>query len=354
MIAERRIPQAMLLTGPRGVGKLPLALALAKRILCDNATDFQPCSTCQSCLLADRLEHPDLHLIFPYIKRDNNTVSQMFVREFRTELLHNPYLTYDDWYVAMGESKMAQIFAQESDEIINAVNTHPFLSRTKVMLIWMAELMNETCANKILKILEEPPLDTVFILISYDPERLLQTIRSRCLRIEIPVISQDEMADAIRRRYDVDDAQLRYMVRAANGSWSALQQVISQTENAKLCFDLFVEMMRMAWSLDVPKMRDFSTRISKLGRNTQLQFLANTQRLLRENFICHVGMSDLSYMSTDEAQFASRFSRFIGERNILPIYDLFALAERQITQNVNTEIVIFHTIIKLYIYLHKA
>ncbi|MCQ2344916.1 MAG: DNA polymerase III subunit delta [Paludibacteraceae bacterium] len=355
MIMERRVPHAMLLTGGKGVGKLPLALALGKRILCENAEGFESCSSCQSCLLADRLEHPDLHLIFPVIKLSESvTTCRYFTKEFRSAVLGNPYLSIEDWMATLSsENKRGQIYAQESEEIIENVYAHPYQGKMKVFVIWMAELMNEVCANKILKILEEPPLDTVFILVSDEPEKMLQTIRSRCLRVEIPTIGQDEMAEAIQNRYEVEDDQLRYMVKAANGSWNQLLQVVSQTENARLCFELFVEMMRIAWQFDMVKTREFSGRVGKMSRNFQLEFLANAQRLLRENFICHIGMDNLSYMNREESLFAAKFSQFIGEKNVLDIYELFALAERQIAQNVNSEIIIFHSIIKLYIYLHK-
>lgn len=354
MIVERRVPHAMLFTGAKGVGKLALALALGKRILCGEADGPDSCGKCQNCLLADRLEHPDLHLVFPVIKLSESvTTSRYFTKEFRQEVLRNPYLTFEEWMATFGENKRGQIYAQESDDIIENVYAHPFQSKMKVFVIWMAELMNESCANKILKVLEEPPLDTVFLMVSDEPEKMLQTIRSRCLRVEVPVITQEEMAEAIRSRYEVQSDQLRYMVKAANGSWSQLLQVVSQTENAKLCFDLFVEMMRIAWQFDMVKTREFSSRVAKLSRNVQLEFLVNAQRLLRENFICHIGMANISYMNSAENQFASKFSQFIGERNVLDIYELFALAERQIAQNVNSEIIFFHSIIKLYIYLHK-
>lgn len=358
MIVERRVPHAVLMTGAKGVGKLSLALALSKRILCDKTTGFDSCNACQSCLLADRLEHPDLHLVFPVIKLSESVnTCKHFTKEFRDAVLKDPYISVEEWMnvlnVLYNEKKRGLIYAEESDDIIEIVYSRPFLSKFKVVVIWMAELMNEVCANKILKVLEEPPHDTVFILVSNEPEGVLQTIRSRCLRIEIPIISQEEMGEAIRQRYDVDDRQLRYMVEAANGSWSQLQQVVSQTENSKLCFDLFVEMMRIAWLFDMSKTRDFSIKVSKLNRNLQLEFLANAQRLLRENFICHIGMQNISYMNAEEQQFAQRFSQFISEKNVLDIYELFALAERQIAQNVNSEIIFFHSIVKLYIYLHK-
>lgn len=355
MVDEHRVPHALLLGGTQGVGKMPLALALASYLLCSEPRDGEPCGRCRDCLQTAKLEHPDLHFVFPIVKSKEAhiTVCDDVLPRFRRALLDNPYLTIEQWFAMIGESKVGQIYTDEGSEIIRKVNLKPFQAPRKVMVIWLPELMHESCSNRVLKILEEPPLDTIFILVSDHPEQIIATIRSRCRQIELPPIEEVEMTDAIAQRYSVADAQLRYLSRTARGSWSRLLAQIDQTADQKRNFQLFVDMMRAAWRINVSEARRISTEFARAGRNSQLDFFRNAQRLLRDNFVLHLGIDEVSYLSAEENNFAAAFSRFINERNVLAISDELARAEAEIRQNVNSEVVVFHTILKLYIHLHK-
>lgn len=338
MVEGGHIPHAIMLTGNEGVGKLPLAINLAQRIVGDKG---------------DKLEHPDLRFIFPIAKDGDVKVSNDRLREFRSHVIGNPYTTLEEWVSSMGVTKAAMIYTEEGAEILRMANMKPYLGERKVILIWLPELMHESCANKLLKILEEPPLDTTFILVSNTPEQIILTIKSRCRIIEVPPINEDELRKELNDKYEFSEEQLRYLVHACRGSWSNMMQLIDRTDDAGQKFNLFVRMMRLAWGLDMEEVLRFSKEVAALNRSLQVDFLSNAQRIIRDNFVCHIGFGDLSYMNMEESQFASKFSRFIHERNIMDISDELALAETQIRQNVNSEIVIYLTIVKLYIYLHR-
>jgi len=340
MVESNRIPQAVMLTGNAGVGKLPLAINFAQRIVNDHSIN---------------LEHPDMRFVFPIVKEKEKhiSVSNDLLREFRSHVIGNPYTTIEEWIASLGEQKSAMIYTEEGAEILSAANMKPYLGQRKVILIWLPELMHESCANKLLKILEEPPLDTTFILVSDTPEQVIGTIRSRCRIIEVPPINEEDLRAELARSYEFGEEQLRYLVHACRGSWSNMLQLINKTENAEEKFNLFVKMMRLAWTLNMMEISQFSKEVASLSRNVQVDFLSNAQRIIRDNFVCHIGFGDISYMNMEESKFAEKFSRFIHERNIIDISDELALAEAQIRQNVNSEMVIYHTIVKLYIYLHR-
>jgi len=340
MVESGRIPQAVMLTGNAGVGKLPLAINFAQQIVGDKA---------------DNLEHPDIRFVFPVIKDKEKHigVSNDLLRKFRSHVISNPYTTIEEWIATIGEQKAAMIYTEEGAEILKMANMKPYSGDRKVILIWLPERMHESCANKLLKILEEPPLDTTFILVSDTPEQVIGTIRSRCRIIEVPPINEEELRNELNKKYEFNEEQLRYLVHACRGSWSNMMQLINKTEDAEEKFNLFVKMMRLAWKLEMAEVAKFSKEVAALNRSLQVDFLSNAQRIIRDNFVCHIGFGDLSYMNMEESQFAEKFSRFIHERNIIDISNELALAESQIRQNVNSEIVIYHTIVKLYIYLHK-
>jgi len=340
MVEGGHVPHAIMLAGNEGVGKLPLAINLAQMIVGDKG---------------EKLEHPDIRFVFPITKDKEKhiSVSNDLLRQFRSQILGNPYTTFEEWVATMGVAKAAMIYTEEGAEILKMANMKPYLGEWKVILVWLPELMHESCANKLLKIIEEPPLDTTFILVSNTPEQVLLTIKSRCRIIEVPPINEEELRKELNERYEFSEEQLRYLVHACRGSWSNMIQLIDKTEDAEEKFNLFVRMMRLAWGLDMAEVLKFSKEVAALNRSLQVDFLSNAQRIIRDNFVCHIGFGDLSYMNMEESQFAEKFSRFIHERNIIDISDELALAESQIRQNVNSEIVIYHTIVKLYIYLHK-
>lgn len=356
LVMQNRIPHAILLSGNQGVGKLPMAIAMARYIMCSDRGKEDSCGKCRSCIQLQNLTHPDLHFVFPIVQNKTSKIQicDDVLADFRKSVLQNPFLTIEQWFARTGESKIGQIYTEEGDEIIRKISLKPYQGDHKVMIIWQPELMHVACANRLLKILEEPPLDTVFILVSDHPEQVLLTIRSRCRNFELPPLGMDEMRAGIRARYtDISDDQMNYLVRSSRGCWGELLRLIETTEEDSLNFELFKRMMRTSFKFNTIEIRTFSEEFARLGRNAQLAFLRYSQRLIRENFICHVGMSDLSYMNADEIQFSSRFSAFITERNVLKISSELSLAESQIAQNTNSEIVIFHTLIKLYIHLKK-
>ena len=354
MVDSGRIPHAQLYTGAEGVGKLALALAVAQYICCEHREGGESCGRCPSCVQFAKLSHPDLHFVFPMATRDGVKVCADMVDTFRSAVLSNPYISLEEWMNEASDGKTVQIYAAEGEEIIRKLTFKPYQGQYKVMLVWIPEKMHEACANKVLKILEEPSPDTVFMLVSDRPDDVLGTIYSRCQRIAVPPIEAKDMEAVLREKFSVDEEEVAYLVKNAMGSWGRMLGLMKETEEARYGFELFVQMMRLAWNLDVKGIKSWTEQVAALPREGQIRFLQKAQRLIRENFILRLRSSQLSYMNGEEMAFAAKFAQFIHEKNVVQIMEELALAEAQIAQNGNAKIILFHLEILLYKLLKKS
>ena len=202
---EGKIAHARLFCGPEGIGKLPLAIAFARYLSCQNPGEDDACGTCPNCIKYNKLAHPDLHFVFPVIKKKNkDTVSDDYIAEWRAFVGQNPYFNLNMWLEEMGaENQQAQIFVKESDEIVRKLSLKSSQGGYKIMIIWLPEKMNTECSNKLLKLLEEPPTQTIFLLVSENPDMLLATIQSRTQRFSLYGIEEDKIANKLQEQYGI-------------------------------------------------------------------------------------------------------------------------------------------------------
>lgn len=352
-VREGRIPHAQLFTGPSGVGKLQLAIAYAQYLACPNRTDTDSCGTCPSCLQYQKLQHPDLHFAYPIVKDDRGDTCADFAEQWRTILLEQPYFDLDDWYKALGvESKQGMIYEKESSEILRQLSLKAFADGFKTMIIWQPEKMNTVCANKLLKLLEEPPEKTNFILVSEHPEQLLTTILSRVQQVYIPRLSNELMTE----RFGADIAHI------ANGSYLTALKLVESESERETYFDQFVALMRNAWLVGHKKnydalqsLKKWSLEIadSKVGRERQKAFLQYAQQQLRENYIANLQQPDLNYQTAKEQDFSKNFAPFIHDGNVEKLMDELQKAEVQIGQNGNAKIIFFDLCLRFIVLIKK-
>ncbi len=348
MVTENRLPHAIMLCGPTGSGKMALAIGFAKTLLCKTANDEA---------MLRKLEHPDLHFTYPTIKlpsmsADHKPVSDDFAQEWHELMMAGPYFTMNEWLELMGgENQQAIITAGESDELIRKLSLKSSQGGYKISLIWLPERMNIECANKILKLLEEPPAQTVFIMVCENPDALLETIRSRVQRIDIRKIADDDIRQALTEKRGLAPDMAQRMTRMANGNWlKALEMLSSDSEN-ELFLDMFQTLMRLAYQRKVKDLKAWSERMAAMGRERQKRFLEYFLRLVRENFMFNFHKQELCYMTQQEEDFAKNFARFVNEANILPITDLANKAIRDIGQNANAKIVFFDFTLQMIVLL---
>ena len=213
----------------------------------------------------------------------------------------------------------------------------------------MPERMNVECANKLLKLLEEPPLQTIFIMVCEEPERLLETIRSRTQRIDIKRIDEDSMKTALTERRGIDEESAQRIARLANGNWLKAMEELDTGNESHLFLDMFIMLMRLSYARDVKELKKWSDTVAGYGREKQKRMLAYFSRMIRENFMRNFHNAELNYMTQDEENFSNNFSRFINEANIIEIYELLALAQRDIGQNANAKIVFFDLALQMIV-----
>ena len=363
-VRDGRIPHAQLFTGISGVGKLPLALAYAQYIACPNRTDEDSCGTCPTCLQYQKLQHPDLHFAFPIVKGDAGDVCDDFMDKFRSMILSQSYFDIDDWYRYLGvETKQGMIYEKESGEILRKLSLKSFGDGYKVMIIWLPEKMHVACANKLLKLLEEPPMKTVFLLVSEQPELLLTTIVSRTQEVRVPRLTEAEIAEVLLRDHsDVSPSLAADIAHMSSGSYLTALKVVDENEGNSQNFNDFVALMRNAWL--VGQKKDYSALLqlrkwsldmadSNLGREKQKAFLQYAQRQLRENYIYNFHCADMNYQTEAERNFSSKFAPFIHENNVERMMDELSKAEQQIAQNGNAKIIFFDLCLQMIVLVKK-
>ena len=349
-----QIAHAQLFCGPEGVGKFPLALAYARYIQCTNKGENDACGQCPSCKQYNNLMHPDLHFVFPIVKNEKKKkrVSDDYIEDWRLFLAENTYFNLDQWleYIDAANSQ-AMIYAEESREIIRKISLKTYESDYKVMIIWLPERMNAVCANKLLKLLEEPYDKTVFLLVSDNASAILGTILSRTQPVHLRPLSEDVVSSALVTNYSLSPEDASAIAHIASGNYLRALESIRVSDEMRLNFDLFVRLMRLAYGRKIKDLKLWSEEISDLGREKERIFLSYAQRMLRENFIYNIREPEINYMTTQEAQFSSRFAPFIHERNVYPIMEELSRAYDDIGQNANGKIVFFDLAIKMIMLL---
>ena len=350
---EGKIAHARLFCGPEGIGKLPLAIAYARYLSCQNPGVDDACGTCPNCMKYNKLAHPDLHFVFPVIKiKSKDTVSDDFLSEWRELLSQTPYFNLNMWLKEMGaENQQAQIYVKESDEIIRKLNLKSSQGGYKIMIIWLPEKMNVECSNKLLKLLEEPPSQTIFLLVSEEPEMLLTTIQSRTQRFNLYGIEEKQIAQKLIQQYGILEQDAIDIAHLSEGNFLKALETIHLNEENQLFFEMFVSLMRLSYQRKIREMKQWSETMASMGRERQKQFLQYCQRMIRENFIYNFHESSITFLNEEERHFSSRFAPFVNERNVIGIMNELSEAQRHIEQNVNARMVFFDFSLKMIVLL---
>ena len=347
-IDKGRISHAQLLSGEAGVGTLPLALAYAQYLNCQNRHNGDSCGECPSCVKMQQLAHPDLHFVFPVNKQGKKSgevvLSGEFMEQWREIVSKTAgYFTRQQWndMLDLGKTLKAMISAREADEIIRRLSFKSFESEYKIMIIWQAESMNDEAANKILKILEEPWEKTIFLLITERKDLLLPTIISRTQEVAVPRLAVE---DLIPLAGCDDKLQAANMARLAEGNVIEMQRIVGGGDDTLRheCFDLFCRLMRLSYNDKHLELMEWADEVATLPREQQRTLLIHSARLLRESYMLHAGLGSISYLWGEEADFCNKFAPFIGNQNVEFIIEQIELAMRQVSQNGNSRIIFTH------------
>ena len=342
-----RISHAQLFTGAAGTGALPLAIAYAQYLNCPNRKDGDSCGVCPSCQQTAALAHPDLHFAFPVNKQGKKSgevvLSAEFMPQWRECVASTAgYFTPQQWYdrLDLGKTLRGMISAKEADEIIRRLSFKSFESEYKIMLIWLPETMNDEAANKILKILEEPWEKTIFLMVSERPDLLLSTIISRTQEVAVPRLTVEDLMPMV----EGGEQQRRNTARLAAGDLIEMRRLTGGEEDAvrRESFDLFCRLMRLSYNDKHLELIDWADEVATLTREQQRSMLRHAARLLRESYMLHAGLGQISYLWGEEAAFCNKFAPFIGNQNIEFLIGEIEQAMRQVSQNGNPRIIFTH------------
>lgn len=340
---DGRISHAQLFTGEAGSPGLMLALAYSQYIVCENKQENDSCGVCLSCIKSAKLVHPDIHFVFPTstnnrIKKDAS--SDKMIAEWREAVKANPYMDLFTWMSFLEvDNKQGIISGEESAEILRKLSLKSFESEYKIMIIWLPEKMNTTAANKLLKILEEPPEKTLFLMVTHQYNQLLATITSRTQYVKILKPSDEELANVLVEKYAVSLEQALSFSHLADGNFSQALAILQVTDSDIANVEKFQFWMRICYSNKVDEVLTWVDSISKIGREYQKNFLTYAMHMVRESLLTNMGIKSLVRLKGIELDFCTKFSKFIHQGNCFGITEELEKAAADIERNANPKIV---------------
>ncbi len=359
-VKDNRISHAQLFFGPEGCGKMALALAYAQWVSCVDRTETDSCGVCRSCHKYQKLIHPDLHFVFPVVRTDKfqQPISDNFLPQWRQMLIENPYIRLNSWLDIIGaENLQGNIYTHESAEILKKLSLKTFEAEYKTMIIWLPERMQDTAANKLLKILEEPPPKTLFILVTENYEQIITTILSRTQLLKIPKIDGESIRRTIQQKFELPEEEITNAVNIANGNYCKALDYIQSSNETQQYLDIFIKWVRMCFMFQALELVEWADSMAKQGRERNKRFLLYGLRIIHECLVLNTYKSTSNSMltlTTNELEFTQKFSGFITENNIFHITNEFEKAHLHIERNVAPKFVFLDLSFKLTRLLKSA
>tara|TARA_B100001093_G_scaffold99089_1_gene91137 strand:+ start:7362 stop:8522 length:1161 start_codon:yes stop_codon:yes gene_type:complete len=360
-ILEGAVPHAQLFLGPKGSANLALALAFAQYVACANKQQDDACGTCPSCEKHLKFVHPDLHFVFPVATTSNvktKAVSKNFLSEWRSLLDENPYFSLFDWLKYIGvENKQGLISVEESTNVLKDLSLKPYESETRIILIWMPEKMNIQAANKLLKIIEEPPQKTLFLLVAESTENMLATVLSRTQLLKVPRHSDEEVLNYLTNR-GVNQGKAKMISNLVDGNINEALKLAEHVEDSEQNALSFVQWMRLCFSAlqvkDIDKLVQWSEMMAKAGRENQKSFLLFASNVMRDALLKNYGVEKMMKMNVSGQNFTmEKFAPFIHAENCMEIISELNMAQLHVERNANPKILFLDTSFKIARLLHK-
>ena len=343
-VSDQRVSHAQLFAGNEGCGHFAMALAYARYISCLSRTDTDACGECPACIKYEKLIHPDLHFVFPIFrtKKFTDPVCDNFLPDWRSFVTASPFFNLNGWLNALDvENAQAIIYAAEASEILRKLSLKTFEAEYKIMIIWLPEKMHQTAANKLLKLIEEPPDKTLFLLVSEEPDRILPTILSRCQITRFRGVGSSDLTAYLAGKYSLTPEKASEIAYVSNGNLVKASTITRDADEPNSDLESFRSLMRHAWKRDLAALSEWSENMAATGREAQKRFLAYCLGLIRGNFVMNRnnGNADLTFMTNEESGFSEKFYPYVNERNITSLYGEFNTAHYHIESNGNAKII---------------
>lgn len=336
-IDENRVSHAQLFLGPEGSGSLALALAYAQYLNCHNKSEGDSCGCCSSCLKYQKLIHPDLHFSFPFFAKRKEETATSYIEQWRSAFLANPYMGLTYWREQLdADNKQANINIAEAHEIIKKLALKPFEAEYKVLIMWLPEYL-DTQGNALLKLIEEPPEKTLFLLVSENQDKILNTIISRTQLVNVPKLTNDDLTSFLVQQKGIDSSRANEIAFIAEGNVQSALDQLGMENNAN--FDLLIRWLRrIVTDSGLQIIELCETELSKLGRENQKLFLVYTINMFRQIVLLHQGMEDLVFIPGEERAFVQRFSEITSLEKLEAAIELCEKAHYSVERNANPKI----------------
>ena len=353
--SQKRIAHAQLFNGPKGSGKLAIALAYAQLINCESIQNNNSCGKCSSCLKYLKITHPDLHIIYPVIKKSSTDkpISDDFIGLWRQSIISNPYQSLDKWMESYKESfiekvsnkkKEGVIYAHQIKELNRKLSLKIYEAKNRVVIIWRPEKMNIKAANKFLKILEEPPSRTILLLVSENKLSLLSTVLSRLQIIDVPRYTVNETMSFFS---DNKTSSFLNYCKRSNGDLGNLYNYNEDLENKESFIENFSSLMRVCFKNNIVEISSWVDRVSAKTRENQIKTLSYSIGFIRECIIYNYSDKKINNLSDQEANFIKNFSPYIHEGNSIQIISMLERVIKNIQRNANSKIILFDMLLCL-------
>lgn len=353
-VREGRISHAQMFLGEPGSGTIPLAIAYAQYLNCSDRGEHDSCGVCPSCHKMQKLMHPDIHFTFPINKTseigDKVVVSDLFLGYWRSIVQNLTYFDEQDWYshIDLG-NKQGLISVAEADNIIKKLSFKAYEAEYKVLLMWLPERMNIAASNTLLKLVEEPPSKTIFLMIAQEEGKVLKTILSRTQIIRVPRIKYEDMVQSLGQKYPNSSMPVESVARLSSGSMIEARRLLELDEEGDEFFGYVIGLLRFCYQSNVIGLVDWSEEVATLGRDRIKRLLAYAERVIREAFMLNLRMEAVSYLplNPEQQKFYANFKPFIRPNNIEETFMLLNTAIHHINANGNPKIVLSDMALKM-------
>jgi DNA polymerase-3 subunit delta' len=353
-INSKRISHAQLFLGKEGSGAFPMALAYAQAILCKDKQSDDSCGVCEQCIKMQKLGHPDVHFSFPIRLSTSTALSDDYISNWRELTLKSPYFGLEDWHHSMGaENKQSTIGTKESTNIVKKISLKSFEGGYKILIMWMPENMNTVASNKLLKIIEEPPAKTLFILVAEDQESLIATIRSRTQIVKIPSPSESEVSQYLQLVHTCEPTVAENLSHLSERNIALAERMIVNELSGSFNLDQFISWMRFCYKRDITETVNWVDVIAKAGREDQKAFLKFCLQMFRQCIVGHYTGGELTVMTPSQKAFLTKFAPFINHHNIVQMSEAIEEAHYHIERNANPKILFLDLSLKIFAQLKK-
>ena len=355
-IKSNKVSHAQLFCGQEGSGHFAMAVAYAQFLLCQNRAE-DSCGNCSSCVKIQQLAHPDVHFSFPVHLSKTNKITQSddVIKEFREMISQSPYIGISHWNEFLGnQNKQGIIAVKESESIIKKLSLKAFEGSFKVLIMWHPEFMNKEAANKLLKLIEEPPKKTVFLLVADSADKIIDTILSRTQKVNFPNLKAEEIKTNLISRHQLSNEKAEHYANLADGNFHKAEQSINANENENFYLSSFVSWMRLCYSRNISDTIDWVDEMASTGREQQKEFLLFSLEMFRQCIVGHYSGETLTLLNDKQHQFLSKFSTFINHLNIVGLDETINKAYYHLERNANPKILLLDVSLKFYSLLKKV